>query len=71
MNKAYRSNSNEPARHNLWFPELLDPCWLAGSLGLSGIRPQLTAAILLLRPRNDGNRRRYFPCSAFSLTCYA
>ena len=28
------------------------PC----SLSLSGIRPQLTPAILLLEPRSDGNR---------------
>ena len=45
--------------------------FLAGSLGLSCIRTQLTAAILLLGPRSDGNRRRNFPCLAFSLTCYA
>ena len=27
--------------------------------------------VLLLGPRSDGNRRRNFPCSAFSSTCYA
>ena len=45
--------------------------FLAGSLGLSCIRQQLTAAIILLGPRSDGNRQRNFPCLAFSLTCYA
>ena len=52
----------------------IDQWTLADSLGLSCdscIRPQLTAAILLLGPRSDGNRRRHFPCSAFSSTCYA
>ena len=44
---------------------------LAGSLDLSCVRRQLTAAILLLGPRSDGNRRRNFPCSAFASTCYA
>ena len=29
---------------------------LAGSLGLACIRPELTATILLLGPRNDANR---------------
>ena len=54
-----------------WFSRLTLYVVLTGSLGLSCIRPQLTAAILLLGPRSDGNRRRNFPCSAFSSTCYA
>ena len=50
---------------------LNDNLTLTGSLGLSGIRPQLNAAILLLGLRSDGNRRRNFPCLAFPSTCYA
>ena len=45
--------------------------FLAGSLCLSCTRLQLTASILLLGLRSDGNRRRNFPCSAFWSTCYA
>ena len=45
--------------------------WLAGSLSLSGIRSQLTPAILLLEPRSVRNRQKNFPCSPFSSTCYA
>ena len=43
--------------HYNWFTSNLVHHSLAGSLGLSCIRPQITAAILLLGPRSDENRR--------------